>query len=179
MAFVWWKIVFWKLLSTLFCVCLSLEKLVNGKHFPVKEKFGLVSRKVFSFYFGRKTFSGSCEKFRNVILFANYIKFGPQTFDCYIYLFWIFFFQFHPLEFNFYINFGPHFYNCYFLFPYHFLIEIFYLSNLILILLIVTYFFWNNLWNGNYYYFNLFIFKFFYLLDLISIILIIIYFILS
>ena len=37
------------------CVCLSLEKLVNGKHFPVKGKFGLVSRKVFSFYFGRKT----------------------------------------------------------------------------------------------------------------------------
>jgi hypothetical protein len=25
-------------------------------------------------------------------------------------LFWIFVFQFHPLEFNFYINFGPHFY---------------------------------------------------------------------
>jgi hypothetical protein len=37
-----------KLLSKLFCVCLPLEKLVNGKHFPVKEKFGLVSRKVFS-----------------------------------------------------------------------------------------------------------------------------------
>jgi hypothetical protein len=56
------------------------------------------------------------------------------------FLFWIFFFQFHPLEFNFYINFDLHFYNCYLLFPYHFLIEIFYLSNLILILLIVTYF---------------------------------------
>jgi len=34
-----------------------------------------------------------------------------------------------------------------------FLIEIFYLSNLILILLIVTYFVWNNLWNCNYYYY--------------------------
>jgi hypothetical protein len=79
---------------------------VNGKHFPVKEKFGLVSRKVFpgnhfpnfpvfvchwkswstenTFQskenlawfsgkcfpekFGRKTLSGSCEKFRNVII---------------------------------------------------------------------------------------------------------------
>jgi hypothetical protein len=30
------------------CVCFPLEKLVNGKHFPVKEKFGLVFRKVFS-----------------------------------------------------------------------------------------------------------------------------------
>jgi hypothetical protein len=55
-------------------------------------------------------------------------------------LFWIFVFQFHLLEFNFYINFNLHFYNCYLLFPYYFLIEIFYLSNLILILLIVTYF---------------------------------------
>ena len=73
-------------------------------------------------------------------------------------LFWIFVFQFHPLEFNFYINFNPHFYNCYLIFPYYFLIEIFYLSNLVLILLIVTYFIWNNLWNVNYHYFNFFIF---------------------
>jgi hypothetical protein len=63
------------------------------------------------------------------------------------------------------------------IFPYHFFIEIFYLSNLVLILLIFTYFIWNNLWNCNYYYFNFFIFQFFYLLDFISIILIIIYFI--
>jgi len=92
-------------------------------------------------------------------------------------LFWIFIFQFHLLKFNFYINFGPYFYNCYLLFPYHFFIKIFYLSNLVLILLIVTYFIWNNLWNVNYYYFNFFIFQFFYFLDLIFIILIIIYFI--
>jgi len=122
-----------------------------------KTLFG--QRKVFSFYFRQKTLSGSCEKFKNIILFVDYIKFGPQTFYCYIYiLFWIFVFQFHPLKFNFYINFGPHFYNCYLLFPYNFLIEIFYLSNLILILLIVTYFIWNNLWNVNYYYFIFFIF---------------------
>jgi uncharacterized protein YlzI (FlbEa/FlbD family) len=43
-----------KPLSKLSCICLPLEKLVNGKHFPVnekhfpiKEKFGLVSRKIF------------------------------------------------------------------------------------------------------------------------------------
>jgi len=143
--FVWRKVVFWKLLSKLSCVCLSFEKLVNGKHFLVKKKFDLVSRKVFSFYFRRKKFSGSCEKFRNDILFVDYIKFDPQIFDCYIYIYWIFFFQFHPLEFDFYINFGPHFYNCYLLCPYHSLIEIFYLSNLVLIFLIVTYFIWNNL----------------------------------
>jgi hypothetical protein len=76
-------------------------------------------------------------------------------------LFCIFIFQFHLLKINFYINFDPYFYNCYLLFPYHFFIEIFYLSNLVLIFLIVTYFIWDNLWNVNYYYFNLFTFIFF------------------
>jgi len=60
--FVSWNSLFGKSLSKLSCVCLPLEKLVNGehflvngehflvneKHFLVKEKFGLVSRKVFS-----------------------------------------------------------------------------------------------------------------------------------
>jgi hypothetical protein len=78
------KVISGKSLSKLSCVCLSLEKLVNKKHFTVKEKFSLVFRKVFLGKFGRKTLSGSCKKFRNVILFADYIKFGPQTFDCYI-----------------------------------------------------------------------------------------------
>ena len=49
------------------------------------------------------------------------------------------YFQFHLLKFNFYINFSPYFYNCYF-FPLSFFIEIFYLSNLIIIFLFVTYF---------------------------------------
>jgi len=60
---------------------LSLEKLINEKYFSVKEKFGLISRKIFSFYFERKTFFRSCGKFRNIILFADYIKFDPQTFN--------------------------------------------------------------------------------------------------
>jgi len=46
--FVSLKVVSGKPLSKLSCVCLPLEKLVNGKHFPVKEKISLVSRKVFS-----------------------------------------------------------------------------------------------------------------------------------
>jgi hypothetical protein len=129
-----------KPLSKLSCVCLLLEKLINEKHFLVKGKFGLVFRKVFSFYFEWKTLSGSCKKFRNVILFADYIKFDPQTFDCYIYFVLNIFFSISSLKFNFYINFGLYFYNCYLLFPYHFLIEIFYLLNLVFILLIVTYF---------------------------------------
>jgi len=137
--------VFWKPFFKLSYICLSLEKLVNEKHFSIKEKFGLIFIKVFFFYFGRKTLSGSCENFRNVMLFADYIKFYLQTFDYYIYFILNFFLQFVLLEFNFYINFCPYFYNCYLLFPYHFLIEFFYLSNLVFILLIVTYFIWNNL----------------------------------
>jgi hypothetical protein len=77
--------------NNFFCICLSLEKLVKRKCFSVKEKFGLVFRKVFFFYFGRKTLSKSCEKFRNVMLFADYIKYGPQTFDCYLFFFNFFF----------------------------------------------------------------------------------------
>jgi hypothetical protein len=76
-------------------------------------KIYLVFKKMFSFYFRWKILSENCEKFRNVILFTDYIKFDSQTFDCYIYiyiLFWIFVFQFHPLEFNFYINFSHDFY---------------------------------------------------------------------
>jgi len=42
------KIIFEKLFFRISCVCLLLEKLVNGKHSLVKEKFGLVSRKIFS-----------------------------------------------------------------------------------------------------------------------------------
>jgi hypothetical protein len=55
------KVVFFKLFSKLFCVYLPLEKLVNEKHFPVNEKFGLLSRKVFSLlavFVFRKVISG-------------------------------------------------------------------------------------------------------------------------
>ena len=155
--------IFWKSLSKLYSICLLLEKLVNRKHFSVKRKLGLSYRKVLFFYFEWKTLSRSYKKFRNIILFADYIKFGHQTFNCYIYIILNIFFLFHPLEFDFYINLDPYFYNCYFLFPYYFLIEIFfYLSNSILILFIVTYFIWNNLWNDNYYYFNFFVFQLFF-----------------
>jgi len=47
-VFVFRKVVSGKPISKLSCVCLPLEKLVNGKHFPVKGKFSLVFRKVFS-----------------------------------------------------------------------------------------------------------------------------------
>jgi len=119
--------------------------------FQSKENLVWFIGKCFPFILSRKHFPEVVKNLDLVLklLIAIYI------------LFWIFIFQFHPLEFNFYINFGPHFYNCYLLFSYHFLIEIFYILNLVLILLIVTYFIWYNLWNVNYYYFNFFIFYFF------------------
>ena len=134
------------------------------------------SGKCFPKKFGGKHFP-EVVKNLEMSLFADYIKFDPQTFDHYIYFIFNIYFQFHLLKFYFYINFGPYFYNCYLLFSYHFFIENFYLSDLVLIFLIVTYFIWNNLWNVDYYYFNFFIFYFIYFLDLISITLIIIYFI--
>ena len=151
--------IFRKSLSKLSCVCLSLGKLVNGKHFPAKKKFGLIFRKMFSILDGKHfpEVVKNLEMSYYLLIISNVVLKLLITIYIYIYIyiycFEYFFFQFHPLEFNFYINFGPHFYNFYLLFPYHFLIEIFYLSNLVLILLIVTY-----LWNGNYSYFNFFIF---------------------
>jgi hypothetical protein len=65
----------------------------------IRGKFDLVFRKVFSFYFGWKIFFKSCEKFKNIILFADYNKFGPQTFDCYIFCFESFF-SISLMEFN-------------------------------------------------------------------------------
>jgi len=58
--------------------------------FQLKE-FGLISRKLFSFDFRRKIFSESYEKFRNIILFTDYTKFGSQTFNCYIFFEYLFF----------------------------------------------------------------------------------------
>jgi uncharacterized protein YlzI (FlbEa/FlbD family) len=69
------KVIFGKPFSKLSCVCLLLEKVVNGKHFPVKEKhfpvngnhfpvkekFDLVFRKVFfllTVFVFRKVISG-------------------------------------------------------------------------------------------------------------------------
>jgi len=42
------KVISGKPFSKLSYVCLPLEKLVNGKHFSIKKKIDLVSRKVFS-----------------------------------------------------------------------------------------------------------------------------------
>jgi len=67
------------------CVYLLLKKLINKKYFSVKKYLAWFLKKCFPRKFGRKTLSENYEKIKNVILFADYIKFDPQTFDCYIY----------------------------------------------------------------------------------------------
>jgi hypothetical protein len=135
---------------------------------------------VFSFYFRRKTLSRSCEKFKNIILFTDYNKFDHQIFDWIYFVLNIVFSSISPLRIWFNLIFILTLVLIFIIvifFLIIFLIKIFYLSNLVLILLIVTYFIWNNLWNYNYNYCNFIIFNFFYLLNLISVILIVIYFI--
>ena len=162
--FVSWKVVFRKLFSKFFYIYLLLEKLVDRKHFPVKKKiwFGF-QENVFLQHLSGKHFLEVVKKLKisyYLMIILNLVL--KLLIAIYIYIYWIFIFQFHLLKFNFYINFGFYFYNCYLLFPYHFFIEILYLSNLVFILLIVTYFIWNNLWNIDYYYFNFFIFYYFF-----------------
>jgi hypothetical protein len=65
------------------------------KNIFLLKKFGLIFRKVFFFYFEQKIFFRSYEKFKNIILFDDYVKFDSQTFDCYIFCL-IFFFKFIP-----------------------------------------------------------------------------------
>jgi len=126
-----------KLLFKLSCIYLLLEKLVNRKYFSIKKKFSLILKKCFPFILGRKYFPKVMKKLEMsyyLLIISNLVL--KLLIAIYI-LFWLFIFQFHPLEFNFYINFYPYFYNCYLLFSYNFLIEIFYHSNLILIFLLL------------------------------------------
>jgi hypothetical protein len=55
--------------------------------------------KYFPKKFEWKTLSGNYENFRNVILFVDYIKFGPQTFDGYIYFVFNIYFSISSLKF--------------------------------------------------------------------------------
>jgi len=96
--------VFRKLFFKFFYIYLLLEKLVNrkyfpvnGKHFPVKEKFGLVSRKVFSFYFDRKHFTEvvkNLEMSYYLLIISNLIL--KLLIAIYIFCFEYLFFNFIP-----------------------------------------------------------------------------------
>ena len=158
LKFIFWKITF----QTSLCLFIII-KIGQRKTLSSQRKIWLgFQESVFLKNLGGKHFSEDVKNLEMsfyLLIISNLVL--KLLIAIYI-LFWIFIFQFHLLKFNFYINFDPHFYNCYLLFPYHFFIEFFYVSNVVFIFLIVTYFIWNNLWSVNYYYFNFFIFYFFY-----------------
>jgi len=104
-------------LKILFLIFL-LKKLINEKHFPAKEKFSLVFRKVFIFILDGKHFSEVVKNLKMtyyLLIITNLIL----KFFIVIY-FVLIFFLFYPLKFDFYINFGPYFYDCYLFFSYYF-----------------------------------------------------------
>jgi hypothetical protein len=68
--------------------------------FQSKKNLAWFPEKCFPVKFRRKTLSESCEKFKNIILFADYIKFGPQTFDYYIYIYFVLNIYFSILSFK-------------------------------------------------------------------------------
>jgi hypothetical protein len=118
--------VFGKPLSKLSYGCLSLEKLVNRKHFPANENTFLskknlawFSGKYFPFILGRKHFPEVVKIFFEISHYLLIMSNLVLKLLIAIYFVW-FFFQFHPLKFDFYINFGLYFYDCYLLFSYHF-----------------------------------------------------------
>jgi len=144
-----WKVVFRKLFSKLICISLPLKKLVNGKHFPINEKHFPVkqnlawfSGKCFLFILGGKNFLEVVKNLKisyYLLIMSNLVLKLLIT----IYFVWIFF-SISSLKMWFNLIFILTLVLIFIIVIYFsliiFLIEIFYLSNLILILLIVTYF---------------------------------------
>jgi len=139
--FVFRKVIFEKPLSKLFLCLFAIKKIGQRKTLSSQRKIWLCFQEsVFLENLGGKHFPEvmkNLEMLYYLLIISNLVL--KLLIAIYI-LFWIFIFQFHLLKFNFYIHFDPHFYNCYLLFPYHFFIEIFYVTNLILSFFIFNYF---------------------------------------
>jgi hypothetical protein len=73
------KLIFKKLIFNSFII----RKIGKKKYFLVKEKFSLVFKNVFLKNLDGKHFL-EIVKNLEISLFADYIKFDPQIFDCYI-----------------------------------------------------------------------------------------------
>jgi hypothetical protein len=82
---------FLKIIFQTFIYLFIIKKLVNKKYFLEKKTWLSFQESVFLLFLVKNTFR-SCEKFINILLFVDYIKFGPQSFDCYIFCFESFFF---------------------------------------------------------------------------------------
>jgi len=70
--------------QTFMCM-FDIKKVGQQNIFSSKNNLAWFPEKYFPEKFRRKILFESCEKFKNIILFANYIKFDHQIFDCYIY----------------------------------------------------------------------------------------------
>jgi hypothetical protein len=66
--------IYCKLIFKFFCVCLSLQKLVNEKYFSIKKSYGLVFIKVFLLFWVKNTFE-KLTKLKHILLIIDYIKF--------------------------------------------------------------------------------------------------------
>jgi hypothetical protein len=88
---------FGKLFFKFFYIYLLLEKLINKKYFSIEEKFGLPKQFKRKTLAERKKFKNiilfvNYIKFKNIILFINYIKFDNLYIFCFEYLFFNFIF---------------------------------------------------------------------------------------
>jgi len=63
----------------------AIKKVGQRKTLSSQRKIWLGFQESVFLLFWAEKLSGSCKKIKNVILFADYIKFDHQTFDCYIY----------------------------------------------------------------------------------------------
>jgi hypothetical protein len=119
-----------------------LEKLISRKYFSVKEKFNLISRKIFLFWV--KVVKNLEISYYLLIITNLVLKLLIAI--CFVLNI---FFSISPLRIWFNLIFILTLVLIFMIVIYFsliiFVIEIFYLSNLVLNLLVVTYFIWNNL----------------------------------
>jgi len=105
LGYVWFLNWFFKkLFFKFFCVYLLLKKMVNEKYFPVKEKFDLVSKKIFSWkFFSGKHFPEivkNLEMSYYLLIISNLVLKLLIAINIYIYIY-IYIYYFEYLFFNF------------------------------------------------------------------------------
>jgi len=79
-----------------FYIYFSLEKLVNKNIFQLNKKltYFLEKKNIFLLFWMEYTFKKLQKNKKKFFLFVDYIKYGSQFFDCYIFCFEIFFYLF-------------------------------------------------------------------------------------
>jgi len=104
--------------QTFFCL-FTIRKVGQRKIFSCQRKIWFdFQENVFFFILGGKYFS---EVVKNLKISYYLLIMSNLVLKLLIAIYFVWFFQIHPLKFDFYINFGPYFYDCYLFFSYHFL----------------------------------------------------------